>query len=45
VAGNARHAAMNPYPNDNIKALSWCSGWIEGAEKPKDTLPQMRPMG
>ena len=43
MAGNARGEAKNPYPHDSIEALSWWSGQIEGAAKPKGTLPKMRP--
>ena len=42
-SGNARRDEPCQY-TDNLKALSWQSGRIEGLAKPPGTLPQLRPI-
>lgn len=44
VSGNLRRTEPCPYPPTSIEALSWSSGRIEGAARPRGTLPQLRPI-
>ncbi len=44
VSGNLHRAEDCPYPNGSIQSLSWTSGRIDGADKPRGTLPQLRPI-
>jgi hypothetical protein len=41
VSGNLHRAEVCPYPNGSIQSLSWTSGRIEGADKPRGTLPPL----
>lgn len=44
VSGNLNRAEDCPYPNGSIQSFSWTSGRIDGADKPRGTLPQLRPI-
>lgn len=44
MVGNLGRATPCPYPPTSIEALAWSSGKIEGAAKPRGTVPQLRPL-
>jgi hypothetical protein len=44
IAGNLGRATPCPYPPTSAEALAWSSGKIEGAAKPRGTVPQLRPI-
>lgn len=44
VSGNLCLDEACPYSAMSVEALSWSSGRIEGAAKPRGTLPQLRPL-